>query len=189
MVVDGYKQTEIGVIPEDWETICLGDICIKIQDGNYGESYPKANEFIDSGIPFLTSKAIGKDGILKRDLIDFISEEKHQQLTKAHLKINDVLFTNRGASVGAIGFVDNSISNGNIGPQLTLLRVNDEIVSSKYLFYVMKSDFVRNQISSQDSGSAMNFFGIGATKKFKCIIPSRKAEQTAIANALCFLQR
>jgi type I restriction enzyme S subunit len=181
---EGYKQTEVGIIPIDWEVQSLGDICIKIQDGNYGGSYPKSNEFLDYGIPFLTSKAIGKDGVLKRELIDFISAEKHLELKKAHLELNDVLFTNRGASVGAIGLVEESFSHGNIGPQLTLLRPNKETITSRFLFQAMKSEIVQKQIYSQDSGSAMNFFSIGATKKFLLPCPSSITEQGEIAAML-----
>ncbi len=180
----GYKQTEVGVIPEDWEIISLSDTCEKIQDGNYGGNYPKSNEFLNHGIPFLTSKAIGKDGFLKEDLINFISLQKHVKLSKAHIELNDVLFTNRGASVGAIGFVDSRTAGGNIGPQLTLLRANSDVITPRYLLHSMKSFAVQKQIQSQDSGSAMNFFGITATKKFKFPIPPTKVEQEAIAKAL-----
>lgn len=37
----GYKQTEIGVMPEDWGVKLLGDVCIKIQDKNYGGNSPR----------------------------------------------------------------------------------------------------------------------------------------------------
>ncbi len=177
-------EVSIDKIPDGWELKSLNDICIKIQDGNYGGQYPKASEFLDYGIPFLTSKVIGKDGILKNELIDYISFEKHVELDKAHLQLNDVLLTNRGASVGAIGYVDKSISHGNIGPQLTLLRVKPDIADSRYLFQAMKSKHFRNQLSQSDSGSAMNFFGVGTTKSFKVKIPKNINEQTAIATAL-----
>lgn len=183
-MVEGFKHTDFGSIPNDWDDAQIGDVCEKVQDGNYGGSYPKSHEFIKIGIPFLTSKAIGKDGVLKIHLVDFISERKHDELKKAHLKLHDVLFTNRGASVGAIGFVDERISNGNIGPQLTLLRASDEKLVPQFLLQAMKSNFVQKQIIGQDAGSAMNFFGVGSTKKFKIPLPPTKAEQTAIATAL-----
>ena len=182
-VADGYKQTEVGAIPEDWKVRNVGEVCVKVQDGNYGESYPKAHELLDSGIPFLTSKAIGKDGVLKERLMSYISGEKHRSLTKAHLSLNDILFTNRGASVGAIGFVDKRIQHGNIGPQLTLLRVNADQVNPRYFYEAMRSDLVQQQIVNQDAGSAMNFFGIGGTKKFMLPVPPLP-EQRAIAEAL-----
>jgi type I restriction enzyme S subunit len=170
-------------MPSEWEIITLKDACIKIQDGNYGGDYPKQDEFFESGIPFLTSKAIGGEGEIIEKKIDFISEEKHNQLKKAQLKLNDVLFTNRGANVGTIGLVDERISHGNIGPQLTLLRANFDKINFLFLKEIMKSYFVQNQVRSQDSGSAMNFFGIGDTSKFKIPLPPLP-EQKAIAQVL-----
>lgn len=170
-------------IPSEWKIITLKDACIKIQDGNYGGDYPKQDEFFESGIPFLTSKAIGGEGEIIDKKIDFISEEKHLQLKKAQLKLNDVLFTNRGANVGTIGLVDERIAHGNIGPQLTLLRANSARINFLFLKEVMKSHFVQNQVRSQDSGSAMNFFGIGDTSKFKIPLPPLP-EQKAIAQVL-----
>lgn len=161
----------------EWVTKRLGDACVKIQDGNYGAEYPKPEDYIRGGIPFLTSKAIGGDGRLIEEKIDYISYEKHTSLKKAHLRLYDVLFTNRGANVGTIGFVDNRISHGNIGPQLTLLRANTNVVTPEFLKEVMKSFSVVKQIRSQDSGSAMNFFGIGATSKFifdSPLVPEQK---------------
>ncbi len=167
----------------NWEESRLGNVCVKIQDGNYGGDYPKSDEFVKEGVPFLTSKAIGKDGVLIEDKIDYISNEKHQLLKKAHLQLNDVLFTNRGANVGAIGFVDKRISHGNIGPQLTLFRCKQEAIIPSYLKQIMTSNFVVKQVRSQDSGSAMNFFGIGATSKFKLVFPTLP-EQEKIASFL-----
>ncbi len=176
-------KDENGKAYPKWEKRKLGEICEKIQDGNYGASYPKSEEFVVTGIPFLTSKALSNDGTIIREKIDFITIEKHNELKKAHLKLNDVLFTNRGANVGAIGLVDISISNGNIGPQLTLLRVKPSMVYYNFLFHAMTTNSLKKQIKSQDSGSAMNFFGIGETAKFKLNIPHVE-EQKKIADFL-----
>ena len=168
---------------EPFETRLLSQVCTKIQDGNYGGSYPKSNEFLKDGIPFLTSKALGNSGKINLDKIDFISSSKHLELKKAQLALDDILFTNRGANVGVVAKVDESIQHGNIGPQLTLLRPNRKQISSLYLLYIMTHDSVKKQIYQQDSGSAMNFFGINDTSKFRIKITSFK-EQQKIASFL-----
>jgi restriction endonuclease S subunit len=171
------------MVPNGWEVKTLKDITLKIQDGNYGAKYPKADELVDKGIPFLTSKALGGSGKTNPKKYDFITIEKHIELKKAHITTNDILFTNRGANVGVIGIAGEDLSDANIGPQLTLIRSNEKLVSYNYLYFFMKSSFFQRQVQGQDSGSAMNFFGIKSTEQFKIKIPPLP-EQQKIAKIL-----
>lgn len=177
---DGFER--------EWTKTNLGHVTSKVQDGNYGAKYPKNDEFLESGIPFLTGKVLGKTGYINKKLIDYISVEKHRELNKAHIKENDILFTNRGASVGAIGFVDESIKEGNIGPQLTLIRADNSKILSELLFQIIKAPVVQRQISENDSGSAMKFFGIENTKKFKLSYPREVKEQMKIASFFTLIE-
>ena len=182
-VAEGYKDTKIGRIPKDWEVLRLGEVCLKIRDGNYGGSYPKANEFLNSGVPFLTSASIGGGNFIIKNKIKFISPEKHSELTKAHIKFGDVLFTNRGANVGSVALVSQELDDANIGPQLTYLRCKLDIIDNQYLFSLMQSNSFQKQVKSLDNGTAMNFFGIGTTKTFKLPVPTLP-EQQKIAEIL-----
>jgi type I restriction enzyme S subunit len=178
-----FKDSPVGRIPVVWEVLRLKQITLKIRDGNYGADYPSAAEMLDAGIPFLTSAVIGNDQNIIYKKIKYISENKHKQLAKAHIKINDILFTNRGANVGNVAIVPSDLDDANIGPQLTFLRVNEEIASPLFLLIAMQSEYFRTQLTQQDSGSAMNFFGIGTTENFLFGIPS-KEEQEKIAFAI-----
>ena len=171
------------MVPNGWEVKTLKDITLKIQDGNYGAKYPKSDELVDQGIPFLTSKALGGSGKTNPEKYDFITIEKHIELKKAHITTNDILFTNRGANVGVIGVAGEDLSDANIGPQLTLIRSNEKLVSYNYLYFSMQSSFFQKQVQGQDSGSAMNFFGIKSTEQFKIKIPPL-LEQQKIAKIL-----
>ena len=171
------------MVPKGWDVKNLKDVTLKIQDGNYGAKYPKADELVDKGIPFLTSKALGGSGKTNPEKYDFITIEKHIELKKAHITTNDILFTNRGANVGVIGIAGEDLSDANIGPQLTLIRSNEKLVSYNYLYFFMKSSFFQRQVQGQDSGSAMNFFGIKSTEQFKIKVPPL-SEQQKIAKIL-----
>ena len=52
MVKQGYKQTEIGVIPEDWEVQYLSDLTNRIGDGIHSTPLYSDNDdfyFINQG--------------------------------------------------------------------------------------------------------------------------------------------
>ncbi len=166
----------------DWEIQKLEHLTIKIIDGNYGSDYPSPQEMLNEGIPFLTSTVIGKDQKINLSKLKYISQEKHRLLAKAHLKENDVLFTNRGANVGNVALVSECLNDANIGPQLTLLRVNSKL-SPHFLYYFMQSNNFKLQLKRFDSGSAMNFFGISTTKSLSIHVPPL-LEQNKISSIL-----
>ncbi|MCL1056825.1 restriction endonuclease subunit S [Shewanella gelidimarina] len=178
-----FKDSPVGRIPKSWEVVRLKQMMLQIRDGNYGADYPKASEMLDEGVPFLTSTVVGNDQKVNLSKLKFISKEKHFQLAKAHIKTNDVLFTNRGANVGNVALVPEVLEDANIGPQLTFLRVNEHKVTSLFLYIALQSDYFKKQLRQLDSGSAMNFFGIGTTEKFIFAVPPL-IEQEEIAHSI-----
>lgn len=171
------------MVPSGWRVTSLKEATVKIQDGNYGASYPKREELLPSGVPFLTSKVLGGEGKINASKYDYISFEKHVELKKAHITTDDILFTNRGANVGVVAIAGKDLADANIGPQLTLIRANEQTSDKTYLYFFMKSNYFLRQVRGQDSGSAMNFFGIKSTEKFKIILPPLP-EQCKIAQIL-----
>ncbi|MDP3842803.1 MAG: restriction endonuclease subunit S [Oxalobacteraceae bacterium] len=178
-----FKDSPVGRIPTGWDAFRLKDITIQIRDGNYGADYPTSSEMLDSGVPFLTSSVVGNDQQINLAKLKYISEEKHKQLAKAHIQKDDVLFTNRGANVGNVAIVPNKLDDANIGPQLTFLRIDKNVTTSLFLYIALQSDYFKKQLSQFDSGSAMNFFGIGTTENFIFAIPTLD-EQKKIASSI-----
>jgi hypothetical protein len=59
----GYKQTEVGVIPEDWIFTTVGQLVSdgvldKPLDGNHGNIHPKSGDFVSFGIPFVMANNV-----------------------------------------------------------------------------------------------------------------------------------
>lgn len=67
-VREGYKQTEIGVIPEEWEVKSIKELKLDISDGNYSSKYPKQSDFITFGIPFIRANNIKNMTVLNKDM-------------------------------------------------------------------------------------------------------------------------
>jgi len=91
----GYKQTEMGIVPEEWEVKTLKSLHFDISDGNYSSKYPKASDFRPIGVPFIRANNVRGMDVVDDDM-RFISSDQHRELQKGHLKRNDILITTRG---------------------------------------------------------------------------------------------
>jgi type I restriction enzyme S subunit len=98
----------------------IGETSLYINDGNYSSKYPRADEFLDEGVPFLSAYNI-RDGRVIWDKMKYISAEHHQRLKKGHIREGDVLLITRG-SIGAVAYVTSEFDNVNINAQLVFLR-------------------------------------------------------------------
>jgi type I restriction enzyme S subunit len=136
---------------EGWEEKRLGDVC-SIGDGNYSSKYPRASEFIQEGIPFITATCL-KNGTIISDGIRYISAEQHSQLRKGHVKVGDLVVVVRGSGTGNNSLVPQKFHVANLNSQLAYLRSNGNI-SSQFLFYVFNSNEVQKNVRSEISGSA-----------------------------------
>ncbi len=95
----GYKQTEVGLIPADWNVSALGDNVIKVGSGITPTGGSKV--YRSSGRPFLRSQNVGW-GTLLLDDIAFIDEATHESFNATQVMDEDVLLNITGASIGRV---------------------------------------------------------------------------------------
>ncbi|SCX09561.1 type I restriction enzyme, S subunit [Lachnospiraceae bacterium YSD2013] len=156
---------------DDWEQRKVSEIADYI-DGNYGEKYPKDNEFIDEGIPFFTSAVTGADGVFNKENVKYISEEKNAILLKAQSRGGDLILTNRGASMGVIAEIPQEYGLVNIGPQLTRIRGKEGVAFNKFLLSNLQTSKNSRKLTSMNAGSAMPFIGLSGLGSFELQLPS-----------------
>lgn len=87
LVPEGYKQTEVGVIPEDWEVKSLGTLV----DIRSGES-PSKFTFQSAGIPYFKVEQLNNDSVYADETPYFIENVKF-------IPAGSVIFPKRGASI------------------------------------------------------------------------------------------
>lgn len=87
VVPEGYKQTEVGVIPEDWEVKSLGTLV----DIRSGES-PSKFTFQSAGIPYFKVEQLNNDSVYADETPYFIENVKF-------IPAGSVIFPKRGASI------------------------------------------------------------------------------------------
>ena len=178
MVKPGYKQTEVGEIPEDWELKTLSDITVKIID-NRGKTPPlsKNNE-----IELIETASISfvprKPNYYK--VTKFVSTDTYRQWFRAHPEPNDILISTVGEYSGASAFYTES--RGTIAQNLIALRIQHEIPS--YIFSWTRSSVFRLQLSQVMMSQAQPSLRVPWLMDFKVPLPSSNDEQKAIAKAL-----
>src|SRR5574344_669791 len=83
MIETKFKQTEVGMIPEDWEVKKLGEIAY-IKDGTH-----QTPKYVNVGIPFYSVETVVNNDFKNTKYISF---KEHKQLTsKFRIEKGDVL--------------------------------------------------------------------------------------------------
>ena len=154
----------------------LAALCKLVTDGTHDS--PK---LIKKGVPFIKGKHIS-GGRIDFASCDYISHKDHLAvIARSKPERGDTLFSNIG-SVGDAAFVDTdhefSIKN------VALFKPDHSKVDPKYLFYLLRSDGVRNEMLAAKSGSAQPFISLGALRSHQVNIHSSVETQRRIASIL-----
>jgi type I restriction enzyme S subunit len=169
----GYKQTEVGVIPEDWEVKKLNTIC-DVRDGTH-----ESPKYLDDGVTFITSKNIinGKIDFSDVTLIsknDAININKRSKVNKG-----DILMS-------MIGTIGNSVLI-DFEPDFCIKNValfKPQKVLGRFFIQLLYSLFYQTYINGKLDGGIQKFISLGVMREFDVPLPPTKTEQTAIAAAL-----
>ena len=175
----GYKQTEVGLIPEDWELKYLGEIC-NFENGDRSSNYPSAHEFSNSGIPFINAGHVSEGKIDLADM-DYIPTHVYERLGGGKVKSGDLVYCLRG-SLGKFGVVSDDFGLGAVASSLVIVRPKKS-TTTKFVSAYFKSNIAKNMISLWAGGAAQPNLGAKELANFLVPLPDSQ-EQTAIANAL-----
>lgn len=177
------KQTEIGILPEDWNLEILSSI--SFLKGRIGWQGLNQTEFTENdNEPFLITGMNFKDGKIRWNEVYHVSEDRYEVAKDIQLKSDDVLMTKDG-TIGKMLYVDNIPypHKASLNSHLLVFRPKKNNYNPKYLYYNLQFKYFLNHIEENKSGTT--FFGLsqGAVGKYKIPLPPI-AEQEAIAAAL-----
>jgi type I restriction enzyme S subunit len=173
----GYKQTEVGVIPDDWEIHKSSDLCERIM---VGIVIRPSQYYTRDGVPALRSANIREDGINDIDLV-FISEESNQLLAKSQVREGDVLTVRTGyPGTSAVAEAKHSGSNC---IDILITRPSSRILP-QWLCLWINSPFGKEQVLRNQGGLAQKHFNVSDMRNLVVALPQPK-EQREISRAMC----
>jgi len=171
-VKQGYKQTEIGEIPEDWEVVTIDDVADVIGGGTPSTTVPN---YWNGSINWFTPTEVGSSKYVytsKRKITDDGLKSSSAKI----LPVGTILLTSR-AGIGDLAILrDEACTNQGFQSLIT----NDSM-DNEYLYYLMAT--LKNVLLKNASGST--FLEITPTKvrNIEIAIPTL-LEQQAIATVL-----
>ena len=178
----GYKWTEAGVIPEDWNIMQLADICIRqgIVRGPFGGSLKKET-FATSGFKVYEQR----NAIYKNCEIGsyFIDQSKYAEMHRFSVSPDDFIISCSG-TIGRIFQIPPEAPKGIINQALLKLSTDQEVVYDLYFYTLFEWDNFQMRIIDITQGGAMkNLVGMDVFRTTPVVLPSLP-EQSAIAEAL-----
>ncbi len=174
-VREGYKNSEVGIIPQEWEEIVIIEIC----DIKRGASPRPIEKFITSrtdGINWIRIGDVDKSGVIKETQQKIIQDGKDKSV---FVKAGDLLLSN-SMSYGKpyILEIDGCIHDGWLA-----ISEKKEAINKKYLFYYLMSDGAKKFFKNMSAGSGVQNLKKDTVAKLIVAVPSN-TEQQAIATAL-----
>ena len=171
-IPQGYKQTELGIIPEDWAVRQLGD-CVNVYDGTH-----QTPNYVPVGISFYSVENVTANNFSHTK---HISPNEHKILTSRYkIQKGDILMTRIG-SIGVCKYVDWDV-DASFYVSLALLKPYN--IDALYLSMASNATYFKDSILLNSLQFAIpQKINLGNISNVKILVPPI-AEQRAIAEAL-----
>jgi len=173
----GYKQSEVGVIPEEWDVKPLADIADKIM---VGIASAATHAYRVKGVPMFRNQNIKAGQLEDTDLL-FIAPEYEETFKNKRLRAGDLL-TMRTGYPGVTAIVPPKYDSAQSFTTL-ITRPNQREAESPYLCHYVNSEMGQQFFTQSQIGGAQKNVNVGTLRKMPVPLP-KPPEQRAIATAL-----
>ena len=177
-IQEGFKQTEVGVIPSDWKVPIIDEI----SEVKSGKRLPLGKSLTDreTSHPYIRVVDMFMGGVSLND-IKYVPDDVYPSIKHYCIFIDDIFISVAG-SLGIVGKIPYKLDGANLtenADRLTNISCNRD-----YLLYVLMSWLIQNKIEAEKTLGAQPKLALTRIRKFFIPLPPTKTEQTAIATAL-----
>lgn len=178
------KQTEIGLIPEDWKVYTVLELIDLLTDYDANGSFSSVAENVKSYnyeeyAWYVRSTDLENNSNLSN--VKYVDKSSYDFLKKTSLYGGELLFLKRG-DIGNVYLFEMRTEKATLAPNLYLLKLN-KVSSSKYLYQYFISEKGQSQLKSKNAGSTLGALYKDDVKSILVPLPPLP-EQEAIAEAL-----
>lgn len=178
------KQTDIGPLPQSWETATLGELACKpdgaLQTGPFGSQLHK-HDYLSEGVGVVNPTHLWDNQINHED-VPRVSSETAARLERHRLEVGDILFARRG-EIGRHGMVTEKEDGWLCGTGCFLARVRRKDIDNRFLSYFFSTSGCIAWLNSHAAGAIMPNLNNTVLRTMPVFFPKLEI-QTKIANCL-----
>lgn len=172
----------IGEIPEHWSILPLKYIASEKKnsfvDGPFGSDL-KNEEYVDSGVPVIQLNNI-KNGKLRINNMNYVSEEKSEQLRRHTAYPDDLVIAKMASPIARSAVVPNMFQKYVIVADCIKLKLKENY-SNAYINYAMNTPFTIAQAKAFANGTTRSRVNLGIIKNLKVPIPHFEEQKEIVS--------
>ena len=173
-----YKQTEVGLIPEQWGVHRLEQLSEFVTSGSRGW----AKHYSDRGPLFVRSQNI-RDGRLDFTDRQHVIPPAGSEGSRTRLELGDLLVTITGNSVGNVAWVEQDIGESYISQHVGLIRLKNPLFAEHICRFLAPGSPGNWQIWASQTGQSKPGLNLKNLRDLWVALPC-PPERLAIATAL-----
>ncbi len=185
-IKQGYKQTKVGIIPDDWEIVNFDELKDKtdrhsITGGPFGSDL-KSEHYTSSGVRVIQLQNIGDGKYINKEFV-YTSEEKANQLKNCLIYPNEIILAKMAEPVARACLIPSFEDKFLMCSDGIRLLVDKNKFSTKYVLEYINYDLFRKIAINRSTGSTRGRIGLTDLKTIPLALPPLK-EQEKIAEVL-----
>lgn len=156
-----------------WPMVALG----KVAEILNGYAF-KSENYIDSGIRIIRITNVQK-GLVIDDNPKFYPVKSEEAVEKFKLHEDDLLLSLTG-NVGRVGLLPNTLLPAALNQRVACLRINEDKINRKFLFFLLNQDCFENDCIAASSGAAQKNLSTIWLSKYKIPLPPFEVQQQIV---------
>ena len=176
----GFKRTDLGLLPNAWDTVLLGDLFV------FKNGLNKAKRFFGTGTPIVNYMDVFERPGLRTDDLSGRVNLSPEEIKNYEVRLGDVFFTRTSETIEDVGFTSvmlNEPCDTVFSGFVLRARPRDGRLDNRYKQYCFGSRAIRSQIVSSATYTTRALTNGRSLSAVSITVPP-KTEQRAIAEAL-----
>ncbi len=159
-------------LPDGWRETTLATLEAPngLVGGPFGSSLGRS-DYVSDGIPVIRGSNLAGPGRFNMDGLVFVGPEKFEgDLKRNQAAPGDIVLTQRG-TLGQVGVIPEVFPLWVVSQSQMRLRVDDGVASRDFVFYVLKSPALRDQISQRAIATGVPHINLGIARELAVPLP------------------